>query len=138
MVCNYDDYKKEATKALGLFDLSGEARGFMWQIHQEHIYLRRSSTDCEIRKMWAVEQTNELTEEANLQSTMETYIREVGLDLMLRNRNSERFSGAEKGLSEEEKDRLTAALDDVLWTPEHLGYDPQKQQWLFILEGQQG
>lgn len=137
MVCNYDDYKKEATKALGLFDLSGEARGFMWQIHQEHIYLRRSSTDCEIRKMWAVEQTNKLTEEANLQSTMETYIREVGLDLMLRNRNSERFSGAEKGLSEEEKDRLTAALDDVLWTPEHLGYDPQKQQWLFILEGQQ-
>ena len=137
MVCNYDDYKKEATKALGLFDLSGEARGFMWQIHQEHIYLRRSSTDCEIRKLWAAEQTNELPEETNLQFAMETYVQEIGLDLMLRNRNRERFRGAEKGLSEEENDRLTAALDDVLWTPEHLGYVPQKQQWLFMLEGQQ-
>ena len=137
MVCNYDDYEREVTKALGLFDLSREARGSMWQVHQEYIYLRRSSTDCEIRKLWAVEHANELTEETDLQSVMGTYIQEIGLDLMLRNRNSERFSGAEKGLAEEEKDKLTAALDDVLWTPEHLGYVPQKQQWLFMLEGQQ-
>ncbi|MDE6699172.1 MAG: hypothetical protein K2J91_06825 [Lachnospiraceae bacterium] len=137
MVCNYDDYNKEATKALGLFDLSGETRGFMWLSDQEQIYLRRSSTDCEIRKVWAMEQTNEPAEEINLQTTMATYVQEIGMDLMLRNRNSEHFSGAEKGLSEEEKNKLTAALDYVLWTPEHLGYVPQKQQWLFMLDGQQ-
>lgn len=137
MVCNYDDYKRKTTKALGLFDLSGGDGGSLWHIDQEHIYLRRSNTDCEITNLWVTEQTDEPTEETNLQSAMETYIREVGLDLMLRNRNSEHFSGAEKGLSEEEKDKLTAALDDVLWTPEHLSYVPQKQQWLFLLEGQQ-
>lgn len=137
MVCNYDDYKKEATKALGLFDLSGEASGFTWQIKKEHIYLRRSSTDCEIRKLWAVEHTNGLAEGTDIQSAVGTYIQEVGLDLMLRNRNSERFSGAEKWLAEEEKDGLISALDEVLWTPEHLGYVPQKQQWLFKLEDQQ-
>ncbi|MBD5551056.1 MAG: hypothetical protein HDQ96_07765 [Lachnospiraceae bacterium] len=137
MVCNYDDYKRETTKALGLFELSGEVRGFTRQIYQEHIFLRRCSTDCEIRTLWTLEQTDELTEKANLQSSMETYIQEIGLDLMLRNQNSERFRGAEKELSEEEMDELTAALKDARWTPEHLDYIPQEQQWLFMLENQQ-
>lgn len=137
MVCNYDDYKRKTTKALGLFGLSGEARGFMWQIHQEHIYLRRGSTDCEIKNLWTSEQADELTETEKLQSAMDMYIQEIGLDLMLRNRNSESFSGAEKALSKEELDKLTAAPDEASWTPAHLGYAPQEQSWLFTLEGQQ-
>lgn len=136
MICNYDDYKKETTKALGLFDLSGESRGLAWQIGQEHIYLRRSSTDCEIESLWTTEQDSVHTEAPDLQSSMWTYIREIGLDLMLRNQNSESFQGAEKGLSEQEQDRLTAALDDASWTPAHLGYAPQEQKWLFMLEEQ--
>lgn len=136
MICNYDNYKRKTTKELGLFDLSGEARGSMWHSNQDHIYLRRSSTDCEIESMWTAEQDSAHTEAPDLQSTMWTYIREIGLDLMLRNRNSESFQGVEKGLSEQERDRLAAALDDASWTPAHLGYVSQEQKWLFMLEEQ--
>ncbi|MCM1552996.1 MAG: hypothetical protein NC092_09925, partial [Butyrivibrio sp.] len=137
MVCNYDDYKRQTTKALGLLELSGDVRGSTWLIKQKNMYLRKNNTDCGLQKLWAAGQESENDENSSLQSAIQAYIQEIGLDVMLRNQNSGSFSGLEKKWSEEKLDKLTEALENAVWTPTHLDYATQTQRWLFELEGQQ-
>lgn len=130
MVCNYDDTERKVTKALGIFAL-GEDNGVRPQVDWQYVCLGRSSTDCEMEELWTAGQGQEL------QTAMWDYLQQIGLDLMLRNRNTRRFYGEEQQFPLEEREQLMAALDDAVWTPEHLGYSAQGQRWIFTLEGQQ-
>lgn len=124
LICNFDNYKKKSTRALGIFDL-GESR--------EKVYLSRSSTDCQLEKLWESGQEGE----QELQTAIWDYMQQIGLDLMLRNRNDMGFPGEERLLPREERPQVMAVLDNVPWTPEHLGYTAQEQRWIFTLEEQQ-
>ncbi|MDE5746935.1 MAG: hypothetical protein K2I21_05090, partial [Acetatifactor sp.] len=124
LICNFDNYKKKDTRALGIFDL-----GESW----EKVYLSRSSTDCQLEKLWESEQEGE----QELQTAIWDYMQQIGLDLMLRNRNDMGFLGEERLLPREERLQVMAVLDNVPWTPEHLGYTAQEQRWIFTLEEQQ-
>lgn len=124
LICNFDNNKKKTTRALGIFDL-----GESW----EKVYLSRSSTDCQLEKLWESEQEGE----QELQTAIWDYMQQIGLDLMLRNRNDTGFLGEERLLPKEERQQVMAVLDDVLWTPEHLEYTAQDQRWIFTLEEQQ-
>lgn len=124
LVCNYDNYKKKTTRALGIFDL-----GENW----EKVYLSSHSTDCQLEKLWESGQEGE----QELQTAIWDYIQQIGLDLMLQNRGDMRFPGEERLLPVEERQQAMAVLDNVLWTPEHLGYTAQEQRWIFTLEEQQ-
>lgn len=134
VVCNYDDTQRKVTKALGVYNL-GEDGGVRPPEDWKYVCLGRSSTDCEMEELWTADA------EQGLQTTMWDYMQQIGLDLMLRNRNSEGFPGEERLLPWEERRQQLAALDDALedaaWTPEHLGYSAQGQRWIFTLEGQQ-
>lgn len=130
IVCNHDDTKHGITKALGVYNLKKNS-GTGAQIDWQHVYLGRSSTDCEMEELWTAES------EQGLQTAMWDYMQQIGLDLMLRNRNSQMFYGEEMELSYEERQEARAVLDDAVWTPERLGYSAQKQRWIFTLEGQE-
>lgn len=130
LVCNYDDTEREVTKALGIYNL-GEDDGDRPRVDWQYVCLGRSSTDCELEELWTAGAVQKL------QTTMWDYVQQIGLDLMLRNRNNKRFYGEEQQLTREEMQELLAALDDTIWTPEHIGYSAQKQRWIFTLEGQQ-
>ncbi|MBD5530117.1 MAG: hypothetical protein HDR02_17200 [Lachnospiraceae bacterium] len=124
LICNFDNYKKKTTRALGIFDL-----GESW----EKVYLSRSSTDCQLEKLWESEQEGE----QELQTAIWDYMQQIGLDLMLYNRSDTRFPGEERLFPREERQQAMAVLDNALWTPEHLGYTAQEQRWIFTLEEQQ-
>ncbi|MDE6675891.1 MAG: hypothetical protein K2K19_13965, partial [Acetatifactor sp.] len=124
LVCNYDNYKKKTTRALGIFDL-----GKNW----EKVYLSSHSTDCQLEKLWESGQEGE----QELQTAIWDYMQQIGLDLMLQNRGDMRFPGEERLLPVEERQQAMAVLDNVLWTPEHLGYTAQEQRWIFTLDEQQ-
>lgn len=124
LVCNYDNYKKKTTRALGIFDL-----GKNW----EKVYLSSHSTDCQLEKLWESGQEGE----QELQTAIWDYMQQIGLDLMLQSRGNMRFPGEESLLPVEERQQAMAVLDNVPWTPEHLGYTAQEQRWIFTLEEQQ-
>ena len=129
IVCNFDDTNREVTKALKIFKLK-ENSDIGPQTDWQQAYLGRSSTDCELEELWTADL------EQGLQTAMWDYMQQIGLDLMLRNRNNQRFYGEEQQLPFEERPQVVAVLDDAVWTPEHLGYSAQGQRWIFTLEGQ--
>ena len=134
IVCNYDDTSHKVTKALGIYD-PGEDSGAWPSVDWKYVCLGRSSTDCEMEELWSDDS------DQRLQATAWNYMQQIGLDLMLRNRNYKDFPGEERLPDREERQQqlaaLNDALDDAAWTPEHLGYSAQKQRWIFTLEGQQ-
>ncbi|MDE5893981.1 MAG: hypothetical protein K2H45_13765, partial [Acetatifactor sp.] len=131
IVCNFDESNHEVTKALEIFNLkenSDIGSQTYWQ--HAHGYLGRSSTDCELEELWTADL------EQGLRTAMWDYMQQIGLDLMLRNRNNKKFYGEERQLPFEERPQVVAVLDDAVWTPEHLGYSAQDQRWIFTLEEQ--
>ena len=88
LIANYDDYTTQTTKAVGLFALDGDNSGFMWLINNQQTYIRNSSNDYQYYLLYH-------NINAPIVSDIQSYINEIGTDLVYTDRTHNTFYGNE-------------------------------------------
>ncbi len=88
LITNYDDYQTKTTKAVGIFALNGDNSGFMWLLNNQHTYLRKTIDGYQYNLLY--ENIN-----APMISELQTYINEIGTDLVYTDRTHGTFYGNE-------------------------------------------
>lgn len=87
LVANFDDYKTKTTKAVGLFTLNGDNSGFMW-LNNQYIYIRKTSDGYQYNLLY--KNMND-----SIVSDIQTYVNEIGTDLIYTDRTHKTFYGNE-------------------------------------------
>ena len=88
LIANYDDYTTKTTKSLGLFALDGDNSGFMWLINNQNTYIRNASNDYQYYLLYK-------NLNAPIVSDIQSYINEIGTDLVYTDRTHKTFYGNE-------------------------------------------
>lgn len=89
LVANYDDYKTKTTKAVGLFALSGDNSGFMRLLNNQHTYIRKTNNGYQYNLLYK-------NINAPIVSDIQTYVNEIGADLIYTDRTHKTFYGNER------------------------------------------
>ena len=88
IIANYDDYDTKTTKAVGLFALDGDNNGFMWLINNKQTYIRKTNDGYRYNLLYK-------NIKEPIVSNLETYISEIGTDLVYTDRTHRTFYGDE-------------------------------------------
>ncbi|HEY9058896.1 MAG TPA: hypothetical protein VIO64_00100 [Pseudobacteroides sp.] len=101
LIANYDDYNTKTTKAVGIFSLNGDNSDFMWLLKNQHTYIRKISDGYQYNLLYK-------NINAPLVSDVQTYVNEIGTDLIYTDRTHKTFYGNET----ERYDLLDEARDN--------------------------
>ena len=89
LVANYNIYNpKDPTDAVGVYSFDGDNSGFMWLIEQPHTYIRKTSDDYQYHMLYE-------NKNSPIVSDIQTYINEIGIDLIYTDRIHGWFMGDE-------------------------------------------
>lgn len=106
LIANFDDYDTKTTKAVGLYTLDGDNNGFMWLLNKHHKYIRKTSDGYQYNLLY--NNTNH-----PLVRDIQTYINDIGTDLIYADRAHNTFYGNESARSDLQKEATNNNLE--LW-----------------------
>lgn len=121
LIANYDDYETKITKAVGLFALDGDNSGFM-ELTNNYTYIRKTSDDYQYNLLYK-------NIPHPIVNDIQTYINEIGTDLVYTDRIHSTFYG-----DETEKNDLIdeGSNNNSVWCPTNYFLT---QQWSKIISG---